>query len=68
MTTAQEVIDTLVDLRRMRGWALFEVVSADNLYTEHIIKPEDCICDVMSKVCYSVYAHKQKGDIEIVSE
>jgi hypothetical protein len=49
VTTASELLDALGDMRKLRGWALFEVISSANLYTEHILKPEDSICDIMAK-------------------
>lgn len=64
MSTAQEVVDQLGDLRKLRGWYLFEVIQASNLYTEHILKPETAICDVMSKWDKFTIPKGVEGDVD----
>jgi hypothetical protein len=49
-TTASEIVEQLPgELRSLRGWYLFETISAGVLYTEHILKPNDTLCDAMAR-------------------
>ena len=64
VSTAAEVAEQLGEIRKMRGWFLFEVIQASNFYTEHILKPETSICDVMSKWDRFAVPKGVEGDVD----
>ncbi len=49
LTTVQDLIDQLGEAKRFKGWALFEVLVAAELYMENPLKHDEMVCDVLSR-------------------
>jgi len=49
LTTIGDLIDALGEPKRFKGWSMFEVLNAPDLYMENPLKPDEMVCDVLCR-------------------